>query len=323
MPYAAERGGMVLNATIDRYAYASLTCDGRQDLAVRSLDYDLSTQFDLEQPLVYDGQLDLVKSAIKWMNREAGITPTGCGELQLNTDAPPGSGLGSSSAVVVAMLNAFSAWRGIPLTVYELARLAYELEREDLGIKGGMQDQYAAAFGGFNFIEFGATGVVVNPLRVSPRILNELQYCLLLCYTGGTRLSAHIIDAQVRNYQLGESEVLDAMQQLKELTVLMKNALVLGNLSEFGTLLHEAWVNKKKMAGQISTPHLDEIYEEARRSGALGGKVTGAGGGGYMFFYCPGETRHEVGARLTKMGLEMTRFAFEPSGAQTWEAPDR
>ncbi len=319
MPYAAECGGVVLNTTIDRYAYATLVDGGRKDIVVRSLDFGLTKQLDLETPIVYDGQLDLVKAAVKWLNHHGGPTDSrGC-ELHLHTDAPPGSGLGSSSAVVVATVNAFTAWRQIPLTPYEGARLAYVLEREELGIAGGMQDQYAATFGGFNFIEFGADGVVVNPLRIGTETINELQYCLVLCYTGGTRLSAQIIDEQVENYQAGDKDTLDAMQQLKELTVAMKNALVLGRLNEFGTLLDEAWTNKKRMARQITKPLIDEIYAEAKRCGALGGKVSGAGGGGYMFFFCPGETRHGVSERLETMGVEVTRFAFEPNGVQTWE----
>ncbi|MCA1585179.1 MAG: GHMP kinase [Acidobacteria bacterium] len=320
LPYAAECGGVVLNATIDRYAYATLVSNGSRELIVRSLDYNLTSRFDLEQPPVYDGKLDLVKAAFKWIcgQTDGGGVGVGC-ELSLHTDAPPGSGLGSSSAVVVAMLHAFATWRHVPLTAYELARLAYVLEREELGIKGGMQDQYAATFGGFNFIEFSASGVVVNPLRISSDTLNELQYCLVLCYTGGTRLSSGIIDAQVSNYQAGHQEPIEAMQQLKALTVAMKNAVLKGALNEFGALLHDAWTSKKKMSDQISTPLLDDIYQEARRSGALGGKVSGAGGGGYMYFFCPAETRHRVSARLEEMGLRCTRFSFEPLGVQAWE----
>ena len=318
LPYAAEQGGIVLNATIDRYAYATLVEDGRREVVVHSLDYNLRKEFDLEQPPVYDGQLDLVKAAFKWLNHQHDPERLGF-ELSLHTDAPPGSGLGSSSAVVVAMLSSFSAWYGISLGAYEKAHLAYVLEREELGINGGMQDQYSATFGGFNFIEFDARGAVVNPLRISADVVNELQYSLILCYTGGPRLSAQIIDSQISNYRAGKHDVLAAMEQLKELTVAMKNALVRGRLEDFGSLLHEAWLSKKQMADQITNPTVDEIYEEARKCGALGGKISGAGGGGYMYFFCPRETRHRVAARLDSMGVDLTRFAFEPQGVQTWE----
>lgn len=319
LPYAAECGGLVLNATIDRYAYATIVCNDQSELVVRSLDYNLTQAFDLEEPAVYDGQLDLVKAAVRWLNAQTNGGHIGF-ELNLHTDAPPGSGLGSSSAVVVAMLHAFSTWRRIPLTGYELAHLAYLLEREELQISGGMQDQYAAAFGGFNFMEFDGADVVVNPLRVASETVNELEYSLVLCYTGGTRLSAGIIETQVENYSSGDEHVLDAMENLKELTVALKNALVLGRLNEFGALLGEAWHNKKQMAQQVTTPRIDEIYEEAMRAGALGGKVTGAGGGGYMYFFCPGETRHKVSGRLEELGLQATRVTFEPQGVQAWEA---
>jgi D-glycero-alpha-D-manno-heptose-7-phosphate kinase len=320
LPYAAEQGGCVLSATIDRFAYATLVDHGRSDFVVHSLDYNLTKQLDLEQPPVYDGQLDLVKAAFKWLELRQDPDARGF-ELHLHTDAPPGSGLGSSSAIVVATLNAFVQWYGLSLAPYDKAHLAYVLEREELGIQGGMQDQYSAVFGGFNFIEFDGTGVVVNPLRISPEVVNELQYSLVLCYTGGPRLSAHIIGSQISNYQARRNEVVDAMERLKELTVAMKAALVRGRLDEFGSLLHEAWLNKKKMATQISTPQIEEAYEEARRHGALGGKISGAGGGGYMYFFCPGETRHRVSSRLEELGLNLTRFSFEPHGAQTWATP--
>ncbi len=159
----------------------------------------------------------------------------------------------------------------------------------------------------------------MNPLRISADVVNELQYSLILCYTGGPRLSAQIIDSQISNYRDGKEDVLAAMQQLKGLTVAMKNALVCGRLEDFGSLLHDAWLSKKQMADQITNPTVDEIYEEARKCGALGGKISGAGGGGYMYFFCPRETRHRVAARLDSMGVDLTRFAFEPQGVQTWE----
>jgi D-glycero-alpha-D-manno-heptose-7-phosphate kinase len=320
MPYAAEQGGCVLNATIDRYAYATLVDHGRTDFVVHSLDYNLTEQLDLEQPLVYDGQLDLVKAALKWLNLPQNGDGRGF-ELHLHTDAPPGSGLGSSSAVVVAMINSFAEWYGISLSAYEKAHLAYILEREELGIEGGMQDQYSAVFGGFNFVEFSADGVVVNPLRISPDVVNELQYSLVLCYMGAPRRSAQIIVSQISNYESRQDDVLAAMHRLKELTVAMKNALVRGQLTEFGSLLHEAWLSKKQMATEITSPQIEEAYEEARRCGAVGGKISGAGGGGYMYFFCPSETRHRVADRLEQMGLELTRFAFESQGVQTWGTP--
>jgi D-glycero-alpha-D-manno-heptose-7-phosphate kinase len=197
--------------------------------------------------------------------------------------------------------------------------LSYQIERTDLGIKGGKQDQYAAAFGGFNFIEFHRDATIVNALRVPADILNELQYNLLLCYTGKNRLSAHIIDNQVKGYVQRQEDVIQAMDELKHIAVALKNALLHGELNEFGYLLHEAWMNKRKMAAQISDSHIDEIYETARKHGALGGKISGAGGGGYMFFYCQFDRQHIVAEQLERLGAQVVDFNFDFHGLQTWE----
>ncbi|MGE5221400.1 MAG: GHMP kinase [Omnitrophica WOR_2 bacterium] len=319
-PYADERGGLVLNATVDKYAYATLMLTGDRTITIKSLDYHTIAKYDLDQPLVYDGQLDLVKAAIRRLNGQTALAETSAGfEVFLHTDAPPGSGLGSSSALVVAIIGAFKRWLHLSLTDYETASLAYQIERIDLGIKGGRQDQYAASFGGFNFIEFYGDRVIVNPLRIPDDVLNELHYSLMLFYTGGTRLSAHIIDSQTEGYVQRKEDVVAAMDEIKQLTIDTKNALLQGRLEDFGALLHESWVNKKKMAASISTPQIDEMYAEARRLGALGGKISGAGGGGYMFLYCPFETQSAITEKLEAMGALYVGFNFEKNGLQTWE----
>lgn len=318
-PYADERGGLALNATIDKYAYASLQVASDPTITIKSLDYHTIAKYDLDQPLVYDGQLDLVKAAIRRLNgpilerAETGF------ELYLHTDAPPGSGLGSSSAVVVAIIGAFQQWLRLPLTAYEIAALAYQIERLDLGIRGGRQDQYAAAFGGFNLMEFYGDRVVVNSLRIPEDILNELHYSLMLFYTGGTRLSAQIIEKQTEGFVQRKEDVVMAMDELKRLATETKNALLQGRLEDFGVLLHEAWGNKKRMAASISNPLIDELYQEARRLGVLGGKISGAGGGGYMFLYCPYETQPAITERLEALGALRVDFSFEKNGLQTWE----
>ena len=220
---------------------------------------------------------------------------------------------------MVALIGLFRHWLHLPLTHYEIADLAYQIERVDLGIKGGKQDQYAATFGGFNYIEFYRDATIVNPLRVSADTLNELHYNLLLCYTGAPRLSAGIIDAQVAGYVQRKEDVLHAMDELKHIATALKNALLQGRLNDFGTLLHEAWLNKKRMADQITTPHIEELYETARRHGALGGKITGAGGGGYMFFYCPFDRKRVVAEHLERLGAQVIGFNFDGQGLQTWE----
>ena len=318
-PYADERGGLVLNATIDKYAYATLKPSGDQAITIKSLDYHTITKYDLDQPLVYDGQLDLVKAAIRRLNGDSRDDTQGGFELFLHTDAPPGSGLDSSSAVVVAIIGVFQQWLILPLTSYEIASLAFQIERQDLGIKGGRQDQYAAAFGGFNLMEFFGDRVIVNPLRIPDDVLNELHYSLMLFYTGGTRLSAQIIDKQTEGFVKRRASVVDAMDELKRLAIDSKNALVQGRLEDFGALMHQAWLNKKRMASTISNPLIDELYDEARRLGALGGKISGAGGGGYMFIYCPFETQPAITERLEQLGALRVDFSFESNGLQTWE----
>jgi D-glycero-alpha-D-manno-heptose-7-phosphate kinase len=263
--------------------------------------------------------VDLVKAAIRRLNGpELSESHSGF-ELYLHTDAPPGSGLGSSSALVVAIIGVFNRWLHLPLTHYEIASLAYQIERIDLGIKGGRQDQYAASFGGFNLMEFYGDHVIVNPLRIPEDILNELHYSLMLFYTGGTRLSAHIIDKQTEGFVQRREKVVTAMDEVKRLATETKNALLQGRLENFAALLHESWMNKKKMANSISSPHIDEIYAEARRLGALGGKISGAGGGGYMFLYCPFETQAAITERLEALGALRVDFSFEKNGLQTWE----
>ena len=210
----------------------------------------------------------------------------------------------------------------MPLTEYETARLAYTVEREDLGLKGGTQDQYAAVFGGFNFIEFRADEVIVNPLRIPTETINELEYNLLLCFTGGTRASDHIIDDQTVRYRSQESSTIDGLRMQKELAVEMKDALLQGNLTEFGTLLDRAWAYKKKMSPKISNDHIDALYDEAKSHGAIGGKVTGAGGGGYMLLYCRYDTKHKVQAALAELGADAVDFQFDLAGLTTWSHRD-
>ena len=318
-PYAEERGGVVLSATIDKYAYGSFRLREDRNITVQSLDYDIVAKYHVDDDLLYDGELDLVKAAIKIMTNRFGNGHSTGFDFFMHSDAPPGSGLGASSTLVVALIGLLKHWKRLPLSHYEIAELAYEIERKELAIKGGMQDQYAAAFGGFNFMEFNGSNVTVNPLRMDPEIVNELQYNLLLCYTGRTRLSANIISTQIDNYVQKQTSVLDAMDELKQITLDMKRAVLQGRLDDFGLLMHEAWTNKKKMAREITNPAIDALYDAAKRKGALGGKLLGAGGGGYLLLHCPFDRKHIISAELEKLGGQVVEFAFDHRGLQTWE----
>jgi D-glycero-alpha-D-manno-heptose-7-phosphate kinase len=312
-PFPETEGGSVLSATINRYAYGTLRPRADDQISIRSLDFGMTVTYSVEDMLVYDGKLDLVKAAIQHL----GVPGSGV-DLFLHSDAPPGSGLGASSAMMVALVGLLNEWQSRSMTDYEIADRAYRIERVELGIKGGLQDHYAATFGGFNFIEFLADRVIVNPLRVPADVQNELQYNLLLVFTGHIRLSAHIIEDQVERYQSGNIDSVEALRELKRLSVDMKNCLLAQQLDGFGSLLEEQWRQKKRMSPRISTSELDTVYEAARAAGATGGKVTGAGGGGYMLFYCPNETRHQVAKRLVDLGCSVADFSFEPTGLQTW-----
>lgn len=312
-PYPEEKGGAVLSTTIDKYAYCTLVERGDDSINVKSLDYDIVTKYHVNDKLKYDGKLDLVKAAIKVLEVRNGF------DLFLHSDAPPGSGLGTSSALVVALVGAFKQWLKLPLTDYDIAELAYHIEREEAGIRGGKQDQYAATFGGFNFIEFLGKTTVVNPLRIKRNTLNELEYRLTLCYTGETRLSAGIIEDQVSSYIQKKDDVVLALEETKKLASNMKNALLLGKLSEFGLLLHEVWCCKKRFSAKMTEPRIDGLYEVARQSGAIGGKLLGAGGGGYLLLLCEFDKWHIVAERLEGMGGKIVNFTFDLRGMQSWE----
>jgi len=312
-PYPEEKGGVVLSATIDKYAYCSLATRDDDSVNVVSLDYNLVATYSTTDSLDYDGKLDLVKATLKVMDIKNGV------DLFLHSDVPPGSGLGSSSTMTVALVGAIRHWLRLPLSDYDTAELAYRIERQEAGIKGGKQDQYAASFGGFNFIEFQAKTTIVNPLRVKRAVINELEYRLMLCYTGKTRLSAGIIDDQVRGYTEKKEDVVRALDETKALAIGMKNALLLGQIDELGCLMNQTWQCKKKFTPKMTAPYIDELYDVARQNGAIGGKLLGAGGGGYLLLLCEFDKRHLLAQKLEELGGKVVNFAFEFNGLQAWE----
>ncbi len=320
-PYPEERGGAVLNCTINKFAYAtlSISVDGAKRASVHSLDYNLSVNYEKPEDLVYNGELDLVKAALRLLRP---VPPdarhSDSVELYLHSDAPPGTGLGSSSTITVALVGAFQHYLRSVWTPYEVAELAYRIERQELGMKGGRQDQYAAAFGGFNFMEFGKDRSVVTPLRIPNEILNELAYRMLLCYTGTGHYSNDIIERQTSSYTEKRASTVEALDATRALALDMKAELLRGNLDEMGRLLDLGWQLKKNFTDGISTKQIDRIYERAKAGGALGGKLVGAGGGGYLMLFCDPQRRAEVAKAINASGGSVVDFAFEPLGLQTW-----
>lgn len=317
-PYCDMYGGAVLNATISLYAHASIqpTTDGK--ITIEAVDRNEQLEYALADTLPVNGKLNLATSAYNHIVKKYGSVPSGF-KLTTSVDAPAGSGLGSSSTLMVAIVGVFAEWLQLPLGEYDIAHMAYVIEREELAMAGGKQDQYSATFGGVNFMEFYADNrVIVNPLPVKKKVLAEMSNNLVLYFTSTSRLSSTIIEAQTQNVHNKNEQSIEAMHQLKKQAEMMKEALLLGKVDEVGPILDYGFRYKKQMAKDISNDKLDGIYETALKHGATGGKITGAGGGGFMMFYCPGNTRYSVIEALKQFGGELSRYHITEQGLFTW-----
>ena len=317
-PYSDLYGGAILNATVSLYANASIEPIDSRQIILSAVDRGEEQVFDLTNKLPLDGKLDLLKGVYNRIQKDQQMPETGF-KLSTFVDAPAGSGLGTSSTLVVAVIGAFAEMLKLPMGEYDMAHYAYDIERKDLQLAGGKQDQYAATFGGVNFMEFYADDkVVVNPLRVKQKILFELENNLLLYYTSTNRDSGKIIEQQAKNVVDKKESSIEAMHHLKEQAQMMKEALLKGRLNEIGEILDFGFIQKRKMAEGISNSLMEEIYESAKAAGATGGKISGAGGGGFMIFYCPGTTKHKVIRSLEKFGGEHRNYQFVEHGLTTW-----
>ncbi len=317
-PYCDRYGGAILNATVSLYAYATIELLPDNRVEFIATDRNEKTEHLLAETLPVTDTLALATGAYNRIVKEWGMPPSGF-RLSTSVDAPAGSGLGTSSTLMVAILGAFAEWLHLPLGEYDMAHLAYQIEREDLGMAGGKQDQYAATFGGVNFMEFYEEDrVIVNPLRIKPRYLHELAHNLLLYFTATSRESAAIIKVQRENVRSNNQQSIDAMHALKEQAQMMKEALLKGHVDDVGRILDYGFRFKKQMAKGISNDAMDAVYEKALAAGATGGKISGAGGGGFMMFYCPGNTRHQVKAALSDLPGEFRPFDFVEHGQVAW-----
>jgi len=318
-PYCDIHGGYVLNAAIDRYAYAVIKTLDEPVVRFVATDQQMEKVRPAEVPLPLNGKLDLHKAVYNRVVKDFnGGNPI---PLELSTfcDAPAGSGLGSSSTLVVAMIRAFAELLNLPLDDYTIARMAHQIERVDCGLQGGRQDQYSATFGGFNFMEFYADErAVINPLRIKNWIICELESSLVLYFTGVSRESAHIIADQSSNVKSGAADALDAMHGIKREALAMKECLLRGDFSGMVDSMRLGWENKKRSAKTVSNPHIDSIYYAAIQAGALAGKVSGAGGGGFMWFFVPTEKRMDVIRTLNGFGGQVSNCHFTKHGTQAW-----
>lgn len=320
-PFCDEFGGAVLNCTIDRYAYAFLAPRDDGAVVFRARDLSIDECHAAGKPIETTTGLRLHRGIYNRFLKQKLLDGRGL-TLTTTVDAPAGSGLGSSSALVVAICEAFRSFTGAPLGLYDLAHLAFEVERIDLALAGGKQDQYAAAFGGINFIEFLTNDrVVVNPLRVNQQITNELELSLIACFTGVSRASAAIIEQQTSNMHSRNNTAIEALLDLKTAAHEMKEALLHGDMALMGTILDRSWRSKKLTAGAISNGSIEDIFQIGRKAGAYAAKISGAGGGGFIFFLVPPDERSAVIAKLRAAGADAGPVHLTSKGVETWVSP--
>jgi len=313
-PFSSREGGSVVNATINRYTYATLL--PRTDDAIRIISGDFDTFVEVKsfREMEYDGNLDLVKAAIRVLGVEKGM------DLYVRCDAPPSSGTGSSSSVAVALIGLLNEIQESRLAAHEIAELSRTLEINELHIAGGKQDHYAVVLGGFLYLQFHDPAVSNSRLRVPAWVKNELEKHLVMCYTGKSRVSGNIIEVVMGAYERGEKKTVGALHRLKEIAEEMKSVLVSGDITRFGALLLENWENQKRLDASVTTPQIERLFEVATGAGAVGGKALGAGGGGCVLFLADDNREHEVRKALQGEGVQIIDFNFEDCGLQTWTA---
>ena len=309
--YYEEHGGAVLSATIDHRVRVAIRPRLDRQVTVRSFDLGHRVAYHLDEGPEYDGIMDLAKAAIERIGVAGGI------DVAIRSDAPPGSGLGGSSSLVVAIVAGLFALAGHRATADDLARLAYTIERDDLAISGGFQDQYAAAFGGFNLIGFAREHVDVTPVRLTPNTRAALEANLLLCYTGSVRRHLGIVDRQIALWREGREETRMGLKELHELAFVMRDAIEAAQPDRLGELLRDAFESKLRMNPSITQgTRVESMLEAATAAGATGGKMCGAGGGGYLLLYCRPSAQSRVRSQLGELGCQFAPFRFDPRGVR-------
>jgi len=314
VPHFFEKyGGVVISSTINKYCHATIKKRADSKIIINS---DINNREDLYitdiTDMKYDGNFDLIKAIIKLTNPGFGF------ELYLHNDIPPGRGLGSSASFSILLVSLISKMQNLNYDPYKIAEIAFDAERKELSIEGGWQDQYAAIMGGFNFMEFNKDARIVYPLRLNSEIINELNERIILCFVGSSHDSGELHEEQRKNFEQNENNICESLNENKEIAIGIKNCLLTNNFEDIGSLLHRSWKNKKKLSSGISNPNIDSLYETGLIAGATGGKLLGAGAGGYILFYFSPEKRNKIKRALQNKGGEVIDFKFESSGVETW-----
>ncbi|MFO8017866.1 MAG: GHMP kinase [Promethearchaeia archaeon] len=313
-PYCVEHGGCVINTSIDRHVYISLEPRDDKKIYVKSIDYEKEMLFEIGDK-DYSTDFELFKGIVNVLDVKDGFNITSYAEL------PPGSGMGGSSTLSVAVIGAFNEYYDWGLTTHQIAQKAYEIERIELDQSGGYQDQFAAAYGGFNYVEF-TDEVEVFPIHTTQEMLNELHYRILLCYVGGKHFSSDIQDEVIENFEVEKKSTMEAMQDLKDVAKGMRQIMEskdITTLDKFGTLLHEGWLAKKSLSSKISNKQIENFYLTSREHGVLGGKLLGAGGGGHLLLMCEPEKKYTIKQEMEKLGAKILNIHFNPNGLETWK----
>jgi len=308
--YYTRYGGAVVSTSIDKHFYVFLNVNADDAIQITSSDYRTFYRHEGDAPMLFDGDLSLPRAIMNHFGLMRGIA------MFLASEIPPGTGLGSSSTVAVAIIKAVTVARGLYLSKQQIAELACQIEIEKMSEPIGKQDQYAAAFGGLNLIQFSKDGVTVEPIKIAPETRRQLEKNIMLYFTGSTRQASAILREQKKSAEQNDDQVLQAHHAVKGMAFQVKQQLERGDLVAFGKTLDAAWQNKKKFAKGISNPLIDECYQAALDNGAVGGKVTGAGGGGFLMIYCDAPYQSQVTQSLESKGLKRMDFRFDTEGAR-------
>jgi len=316
-PYCVDHGGCVISTTIDRHVHVSIKPRTDKLVRVNSIDFNKEITFELGNK-DYGDDFELFKGIINILDIRDGF------DITTFSDLPAGSGMGGSSTLSVALIGAFNEYYNLGLSKHEIALKAFDAERVELGQKGGYQDQFAAAYGGFNFMEF-SDKIKVTPLNITAEMVNELHFRLVLCYVGGSHFSSNIQDEILKGYEIEKKSFMDAMQDLKNVAYSMRdivNSNDPSRLTEFGEILHQGWIAKKSLSSKISNKDVENFYLTSRKFGTIGGKLLGAGGGGHLLLFCDPEKKYKVIKEMEKINGKVINFHFNPKGLEVWKIKD-